>query len=124
MNNGQRADLREEAANLREKFARTLSALDQRRHDMFDFRMQAKRHAKPLSLTGVGILLATAGGIALLVRRSHNTPEYKLRKAWNQTRKVLDHTVDQSVDALNDNMVALKKYWKKNLSKELSHLIS
>jgi hypothetical protein len=123
MKDPRRDYLEREAELLRERFARTLAALDQRRHEMFNFRLQAKRHMKPISLTGVGLTLAAVTGVALLVRRHHNTPEYRLRQAWFKTRKALDKTVDQSLDAFNHNMMSLKKYWKKTVPRDLYGLL-
>lgn len=118
----QRTNLEQEARNLRSKFLRTLEALEQRRHVMFNLKMQAKRHAAPISYTSLALILAGVGGVALIVRR-RNTPEYKLKKAWGQTRKAIDKTLDQSVHALAINMGSLRKYWKKNLAKDLAQLM-
>jgi hypothetical protein len=88
---------------------------------MFNLGLQAKRHSTP-SLIGVGLVLATIGGITLLVRRRHDTPEYKLRQAWFKTRKALDKTVDQSLAAFNSNMAGLKKHWRKSVPRDLREL--
>jgi hypothetical protein len=55
---------------LRERLLHTLNTLEQRRHDVLDVPLQARRHPGTVLLLGLGALLAMAGGFALAWQRA------------------------------------------------------
>jgi hypothetical protein len=60
-----RDHLEAEANVARARLARTLEALDHRRHEFTDLRLQVRRHARTLLLAG-GVFALTAFGLALV----------------------------------------------------------
>jgi hypothetical protein len=54
-----------EIAALREELAGLVAELDRRRHELLDVKLQAKRHALGMTLTGVGLLAAASGFVWL-----------------------------------------------------------
>lgn len=59
-----------EIAILRGELARLVAELDRRRHELFDVRLQTRRHALGVTLTGVGLLSAASGLVWLQIWRT------------------------------------------------------
>ena len=54
-----------EIAVLRDELAGLVAELDRRRHELTDFKLQARRHAVGAALTGAGLLMSAAGFVWL-----------------------------------------------------------
>jgi hypothetical protein len=54
-----------EIAQLREELAGLMAELDRRRHEALDVRLQVKRHALGIGLTGVALVAAASGAVLL-----------------------------------------------------------
>lgn len=86
-----RDHLEAEANVARARLARTLGALDRRRHELVDVRLQLRRHASAIALAaGVGLSVL---GIVIAIdvvrarRRAKRTPRARLelaRRAWRR----------------------------------------
>lgn len=83
----------EDADRIRERFLRDLSALDRKRHEVFDVKLQVKRHPMPL------IAAAGAFAVALLtmvlvtrhrtkMRHSNHARLEALLRAWEHPERV------------------------------------
>ncbi len=78
-----------EIAALREELAGLVGELDRRRHELLDFKLQAKRHALEMVLTGTA-LVATAAGFVWLGawhsrrRQSMRSRAGRLREAFSR----------------------------------------
>ena len=68
-------NLRQTASRARDRLARTLDALDRRRHDIFNIKGQLHKHAVPLVLVSAGTALVLAGSGAVALYRTHHRRE-------------------------------------------------
>ena len=59
-----------EIAMLRDELAGLVAELDQRRHELTDIKLQARRHVAGVTLTGVGLVTSAAGFVWLAAWRA------------------------------------------------------
>jgi hypothetical protein len=64
------AAIEREIRGLRADLDHLIGELDRRRHEMLDVKLQVRRHAVPVSLTALGLALATGGAVAYSVWRA------------------------------------------------------
>ena len=80
--------LAERADLVRSKLLLTLGALDKRGREMFDVRLQVKRHIVPLSILGAVVV----GGTAVILALRSATAERRRRRArWSLLKGVWRH---------------------------------
>ncbi len=71
MNGAERpAVIEREIRGLRSDLDHLIGELDRRRHEMLDVKLQVRRHAVPVSLTALALVLATAGTVTYSIWRS------------------------------------------------------
>lgn len=63
------AVIEQEIRGLRGELEHLIGELDRRRHELLDVRLQVKRHAVPVSLAALALVLASAGTVAFSVWR-------------------------------------------------------
>jgi hypothetical protein len=63
----EREELESRADYVRSRLMTTLGELDRRRHEIFDVRLQLRRHARELALVGAGLGLVALSGILTAV---------------------------------------------------------
>jgi len=68
-----------EIAVLRDELAGLVAELDRRRHELTDFKLQARRHVVGVTLTGAGLLASAAGFVWLSVWRSRRRSQATVR---------------------------------------------
>jgi hypothetical protein len=90
-NGKSRDDLAREANQVRTKLLRTVEQLDQRRHDALDLRRQVQQHVRQLTLAAGVVILAVAGGVAVVVHRVATAAERRRRNRWRFARRVWRH---------------------------------
>jgi hypothetical protein len=81
-----RAELLRQADDTRNKLARTVERIDQRRHDAFDLRKQVANHLKQVALVAGLVIVATAGGTAIVVYRLLQRAQRR-RSPWRLPRR-------------------------------------
>ena len=64
-----RDGLEREANLVRSRLATTLEALDHRRHDLMDVKVQLKKYARPLMIAGGSVVLLLAAGVGFGIYR-------------------------------------------------------
>ena len=81
-----------EIAALREELAGLVAELDRRRHELLDVKLQAKRHAVGIALTGVGLLAAASGFVWLGAwhSRRRRTPLSRVGRLREAISRVID----------------------------------
>ena len=79
-----RERLMQRADDTRAMLLHTVERLDRRRHEAFDFRLRLERHFWQLAVAGAVLLLATAGAVALIARRTprRQRPRWSLAKLF------------------------------------------
>lgn len=82
-----------EVAILREELARLVAELDRRRHELFNVRLQARRHALGAALTGVGLLSAASGFVWLQTWRTRRR-QSRLAQA-GRLREAVSRMIDR-----------------------------
>ena len=70
-----------------------VSELDIRRYEAFDWRIELRKHAAPMMLTGLGVLAVAAGATVLSARRRRlrNRPLAKARRLRDALARVIAH---------------------------------
>ena len=76
-----------EIAIVREELSQLVAELDRRRHEAFDVRLQVKRHAPEMLISGGALIAAAAGFVWFRAWRSRRPP--RLRSQVHQTREKL-----------------------------------
>ena len=71
-----------EIAVLRDELTGLVAELDRRRHELTDFKLQARRHAVGAALTGAGLLMSAAGFVWLSAwrRRQRSTARARMER--------------------------------------------
>jgi hypothetical protein len=64
------ARLEREVDELRDRMTGLVGELDRRRHELFDWRLQLRRHGRTLGLVGAGLAAVFWGARALARRRN------------------------------------------------------
>lgn len=78
---------------VRNELTTLVAELDRRRHELFDMRLQLRRHLLPVVLTTVVGAAALAGAVALGIRRSRyrRTLPVRGRRVSEAVGRLLDH---------------------------------
>ncbi len=78
---------------LRSEIGNIVGELDRRRHELFDLRLQAKRHPVALAIAAAGAALVVGGLIALAVRsrREARSPSRRAREVSRALSRLVDH---------------------------------
>jgi hypothetical protein len=78
---------------LRSEIGNLVGELDRRRHELFDLRLQAKRHPVGLAIAAAGAALIVGGLIALAVRsrREARSPSRRARDVSRAISRLVDH---------------------------------
>ena len=76
-----------EIAIVREELSQLVAELDRRRREAFDVRLQVKRHAPEMLISGGALIAAAAGSVWFRAWRSRRPP--RLRSQVHQTREKL-----------------------------------
>jgi hypothetical protein len=78
---------------VRNELTTLVAELDRRRHELFDVRLQLRRHVLPVVLTTVVGAAALAGAVALGIRRSRyrRTLPVRGRRVREAVGRLLDH---------------------------------
>jgi hypothetical protein len=82
-----------EIAVLRDELTGLVAELDRRRHELTDFKLQARRHVEGVTLTGVSLLASTAGFVWLSIRRSRR--RNLARAKMGRLREAVSRMVDR-----------------------------
>lgn len=85
-----------EIDTLRGDIASLVSELDRRRHEMFDVRLQARKHPVLLASVAAGGALLLGAGIAFAVRarRERQRPVNRAREVRRAMARLVDHPED------------------------------
>jgi hypothetical protein len=83
-----RDDLAHQADAVRDRLIRTVSLLDQRRHEALDLRYQLRRHVKRVVAMGLLVVAATAGALVLVTHRIATAAARRRRDRWRLARSV------------------------------------
>jgi len=85
--------IEEELSTLRGEIGNLLGELDRRRRELFDLRLQVRRHpvAIPLAVLALGVILT--GSVALRVRRKtrRRRTAHQARQLWRALGRMADH---------------------------------
>ncbi len=78
---------------LRNDIGSLVNELDRRRHELFDLRLQARRHPVAVIATGVAAALVVGGLVALAVRsrREAQRPSRRAREMSRAISRLLEH---------------------------------
>jgi putative intracellular protease/amidase len=81
---------------LRGDLANLVAELDRRRHEMFDLRLQARRHPVLLASVAAGAALLLGAGIAVAVRsrRERQRPVNRAREVRRAMARLVEHPED------------------------------
>jgi hypothetical protein len=81
---------------LRGDIGNLVDELDRRRHEMFDLRLQARRHPVVVAAAAAGAALVAGGIIAYLVRdrRERNRPLHRAREMREAMSRLIEHPYD------------------------------
>ncbi len=82
-----------EIAVLRDELTGLVAELDRRRHELTDFKLQARRHVVGMTLTGAGLLASAAGFVWLSVWRSRRPSHATAR--MGRLRAAVSRMVDR-----------------------------
>jgi hypothetical protein len=82
-----------EIAVLRNELTGLVTELDRRRHELTDFKLQARRHVVGMTLTGAGLLASAAGFAWLSVWRSRRGSQATAR--MGRLREAVSRMVDR-----------------------------
>jgi hypothetical protein len=83
-----RSDLVRQADDTRNKLARTVERIDQRRHQALDVRRQVEKHLKQLAIAAGLVVVGTAGLAAFLTHRLLTGGQRRRRARWQLARTV------------------------------------
>jgi hypothetical protein len=85
--------LEREIEGIRDDMGLIASELDRRRHAVFDWRSQLRKHAGTLSLVALGLVVFAAGTTVLSVRRKRrrNRPLAKARRLRDALARMIEH---------------------------------
>ena len=122
---GIRAELEREADRTRERLMHRLDVLDKRRHELFDIRVQLKKHADQIKFGGAAVLSMAVAVTALRFyaaqRRREKIREERwlaLRRLWThpervaQRRRSLATTVALNVAVAVTTFIAAEGGWR------------
>lgn len=131
-----REQLEQDANLLRERIARNLESLDQRRHEAFDVKEQVKKHPLPGLILGISTLLAvTSSAAAIAYRVRHRRFRRVLQgvealsRAWHHPDRVaksgepLSHEIARGVAVSVASFVAAQLV-KQALAKFVPELVA
>lgn len=82
-----------EIAVLRDELTGLVAELDRRRHELTDFKLQARRHVVGMTMTGAGLLASAAGFVWLSVWRSRRRSQATAR--MGRLREAVSRMVDR-----------------------------
>jgi hypothetical protein len=82
-----------EIAVLRDELTGLVAELDRRRHELTDFKLQARRHVLGVTLTGASLLASAAGFVWLSVWRSRRRSQTTAR--MGRLREAISRMVDR-----------------------------
>jgi hypothetical protein len=82
-----------EIAVLRDELTGLVAELDRRRHELTDFKLQARRHVLGVTLTGASLLASAAGFVWLSVWRSRRRSQATAR--MGRLREAVSRMVDR-----------------------------
>jgi hypothetical protein len=82
-----------EIAVLRDELTGLVAELDRRRHELTDYKLQARRHVVGITLTGAGLLASAAGFVWLSVWRSRRRSQATAR--MGRLREAVSRMVDR-----------------------------
>ena len=87
------AELEREIVGLRSEMGDLVGELDRRRREVFDLRLQARRHPLALGLVGLGAALLLGGAVAVVVSRQRHRrrPGYRARQLRAALQRVVEH---------------------------------
>lgn len=83
-----RDHLEAEANVARARLARTLEALDRRRHDLVDVRLQLHAHARGVAIAAALGVAGLSVAVAFAVRRARRLSESRPRARWALLRRM------------------------------------
>ena len=85
--------LEKELSTLREEIGDLVGELDRRRRELFDLRLQLKRHPVTIPLAGLAVAVILGGAVALLVRNEQRKqrPSYKVRQLRRAFGRMMEH---------------------------------
>lgn len=90
-NETEREALEREANLVRARLANTLDALDSRRHQLMDVKLQVRRFARPLMLIGSGLGTLLLGGVAFAIYRSTTSDARRRRQRKEMLPRMWRH---------------------------------
>ena len=77
-----RTDLLRQADDMRNKLARTVERIDQRRHDVLDVKKQVTKHLKEIALLVGLVIVGVAGASAFVVHKLLTSAQRRRRGGW------------------------------------------
>lgn len=82
-----------EIDTLRSDIGNLVAELDRRRHELFDLKLQAKRHPVALAVAVAGAALVLGGLVALAMRsrRERHRPSRRAREVSHAVARLLEH---------------------------------
>lgn len=82
-----------ELSTLREEIGDIVGELDRRRRELFDLRLQLRRHPVAVPLAGVAVAVVLGASVALLVRneRRKRRPSHKVRQLRRAMGRMMAH---------------------------------
>lgn len=85
--------IEKELSTLRDEIGDLVGELDRRRRELFDLRLQLRRHPVALPLAGVAVALVLGGAVAMLVRneRRSRRPSQKVRQLRRAVGRMISH---------------------------------
>jgi hypothetical protein len=85
--------IEEELSSIREEIGDLLRELDRRRREMFDVRLQLRRHPIAIPVAGIAVAGILGGAVALLARNDrHKQPRrHKARQIRRALGRMVDH---------------------------------
>src|SRR4051812_30297631 len=86
-----REQLEHDADLARSRLATILSALNQRRQRVLDWREQAQRHFPELAIVGIGTIIAVAGTATFRIIRTRREASHVYRRRWLALGRAWQH---------------------------------
>ncbi len=85
--------IEKELSTLREEIGDLVGELDRRRRELFDVRLQLRRHPLAVPLAGLAVAVVLGGAVALLVRneRRKRRPSHKVRQLRRAVGRMVAH---------------------------------
>jgi hypothetical protein len=86
-------DLEHQVQDIRGNIDHIVDELDRRRHDLFDWRLQLRKHALAFGALAAVLVFTMAGTVALSVwqRRRRSRPMAKAKRWRSAVARVIDH---------------------------------